>query len=162
MDRESFDEINSVVGSLDNYISQDLYNLPSAFIEKLNILLKNIYIPFTISNNLINFEELLLLYKNFGIFPSDISLIKMKEIFFSLVNLFIKTEEYMVLVREVDRVKNNKKAFINYDMFVYSLCLIGIINNSKLSNIQKIMNILHKMSISDGVAITQKVKGITS
>ena len=109
---------------------------------------------------LLTFEEYFGLYKDFEIYPKEVSLIKIKDIFSSMNVEFTSSDEYKTNKELKLKLKmKNPLFYIDFKRFIYSLCIISIIINSEKSYEEKILFIIKKMSLSEGVACAQKKKG---
>ncbi len=123
-----------------------LRNLKEIFSYIQNILYE-IFMMYSI-NNLLNFNQFFLIFKDFDIFPNIISLIEMKKLFFCLSK--ISNEE-------------NKKKKGNLLEFEYFMCSLGLCSKfrkdgeNNINDCQKLASILYVMRNSKGISNPRKL-----
>ncbi|CAD8117800.1 unnamed protein product [Paramecium sonneborni] len=127
-------------------------------VEFLGLLHKSIlvyYKHYTISKQVMNFEQFLRFYKDFSIFPDLLTKNKIVQIFQILSKLYENQEN-----------SNLKSGLIDQHMFVESLALsaleISYNDDENLSQLEKIYYLIERLNQSDGPRIVQKQLGHTT
>ena len=120
-------------------------NLKEIFSYIQNILYE-IFMMYSI-NNLLNFNQFFLIFKDFDIFPNIISLIEMKKLFFCL--------------SKISNEENKKKG--NLLEFEYFICSFGLCSKfrkdgeNNINDCQKLASILYVMRNSKGISNPRKL-----
>lgn len=121
------------------------------FFDELQQILNLIYLPYIDNkNNLLSFNSLLLLLKDFDVYPNECNLIFIRDIFDNLILINIK-----------GNIKNED--FLNLETFTLMIILIGYNLNTieKSTDIDKIYYILNILSSSRGIEKAQEKRNFT-
>ncbi len=108
------------------------------------------FVSFAEPNSLMNFNGFHEFYKSFSLFPDLISLVKMKNIFFTLSDLFDQyfNHESPEKSKQLNDVKvlQNPKNYINYSLFLDSLALTANLATfqENYTEIEKVVLILSR------------------
>lgn len=148
-------------------------------INELQDTLYGIYINYCDPNELLSFNQFTLLYKDFGIFPDTVTLIQMKNIFYSLAEL-LKQEIMQNIQKEMKQnnilfTPKNLQQFnpilevdkINFEIYCEALGITSLYmksNKTNITDIDKVFILLQKMSLNSALETILKnsVKGINS
>lgn len=103
---------------------------------------------------------MILLLKNFEVYPKEVTLIRIKDIFELMNQEFLNSAEYAFDPEMKLKIEPQQKCFIDFKRFVFGVCLISLCNENYNTAIDKIIFILKKMSLSEGVSIAQKKRAI--
>lgn len=123
------------------------------------------YLNYCDKFELIDFELFNQFFRDFDIFPSVINLMQIKSIFFSLqesiVNQLNISKDNSLDSNYKNEIINNLK--INFDFFMDGILLSSfhLKEIEELSEIEKIIQIVERMSISPGIAKSQLRSGLT-
>lgn len=123
------------------------------------------YLNYCDQYELIDFELYTQFFRDFDIFPNVVNLIQLKLIFFTLQEL---------IVTQINLSKDNSldpnykyeiinKLKINFDFFMDAILLssIHLKGFEESSEIEKIIYIIERMSVSPGIAKSQMRTGLT-
>ena len=149
--KESYTELDPVTTAFEDLISNEISNLPKDFMEDLSKILLEIYKSYSDISGLISYDKFFLLFKNFDIYPKEISLIKLKDVFNSLNNEFLSSQEYLCSAEYKQAITKKQNSYLDFKHFVYSTCIFGLLMNGSKNNEEKIMYLIKKMSLSEGV-----------
>jgi hypothetical protein len=111
------------------------------------------FISFAEPNSLMNFNGFHEFYKSFSLFPDLISLVKLKNIFFTLSDLFDQyfNHESPEKSKQLNDMKilQNPKNYINYSLFLDSLALTAniVTFQENFTEIEKVLMILPRSYI---------------
>jgi hypothetical protein len=120
-----------------------------------------------------SFDGFYKFYKDFGIFPKVITLIQMKNIFFSLSEILALHFNECKHKNSKDKSTCNcnsrldtylkKKDVINFDLFLDSLAIVSTFIKyvEHLEDHEKILYLMEKMNRSGGINISNKKTGCT-
>lgn len=123
--------------------------------------------PYTDIFSMLSLEECYRLLKDFELFPSDVSLPQLKDMFKCLADDFVNSAKNGSLEEDSeipkDRIKDVSKAacnsldyyFIDLRRFTYLICLISFNLKTDNSPFEKTLFILRRMSFSKGIEKTQ-------
>lgn len=171
------DDFNSIESSdpLSNQ-EEEILNLKDNyedFVQLMIQLFKPIYQSYANPNGLLSFENCFLFLKEFEVFPNEVSLPYLKDLFNYLSNDLMSSGnsgkiEYDSEIQK-DKLKEvliqikspQKFYFIELKRFVYMVCLISYNLKSNATHLEKILFMIRKMSFSNGIEKAQIKRGIT-
>ena len=123
------------------------------------------YLNYCDKFELIEFELFNQFFRDFNIFPNIVNLMQIKSIFFSLQELIanqlnISKDNSLAPIYRKEIINNLK---INFDFFMDGILLssIHIKEIEDSSEIERIIKIIEKMSVSPGIAKSQMRSGLT-
>ena len=143
-------------------------------------LVNNIYTTYADTSNAINFQKCILLLKDFNIFPDVVTLLEIKKTFYTMCKLYreqIKSgKELNEFIQDEIQRGNKQNSNDTYDelftkqikneignseymLYILAICSKSIKNDTKISDIKKIMILFEKMGNSQGVNNPRKFTG---
>lgn len=129
----------------------------------MNKCFANIYKQYCDNKNLITITSCFELLKDFEVFPKEISLVKIKEIFILTNKLYLDSEDFINKDSEWKKsIKYELSEILDYKRFINLICIISIYlySNRLDKNIHKVLYLMRKMSISKGQNIIQSKKAL--
>lgn len=123
------------------------------------------YLNYCDKYELIDFELFNQFCRDFNIFPNIVNLVQLKSIFFTLQELIVN-QLNLSKDNSLDSAYKNEiinKLKINFDFFMDAILLSSfhLKDIEEISEIEKIIQIVEKMSVSAGIAKSQMRSGLT-